>query len=259
MLRRDLLKSAGGIGVGAAVGGLGVFALTGSATAADANLEGFDPSAVETDDGDITYVSYGGRLLFKWDGLDAEATYGEYHVYTRVQRDDGTWTSWADQGAGSGPLGDDPNADSHDDDGKFEEGEENTSNTFGGGNDSNSGPGTEGFFQFKFGEHYGQMDYAIAYDSESDLDTDGDGNADAHPVPSPYGTDQFAASEDGGQNRTKVDVRKVCAVYDGDPNNGGTKLIEDGDTARFEVVVNNRKATANTGGEVRGNTEADES
>lgn len=252
MQRRDVLKTAGGIGIGTAIGGLGVIALTGNATAADANLEGIDPSAVTTDDGEITYVSYGGRLRFEWDGLDSEATYGEYQVYTRVERGDGSWTSWADQGSASGQLGDDPD-NGHDGNGEFEEGEGNTANSWGGENDSNSGPGTDGYFQFKFGDPYGQQDYAIAYDDPNDLD------GEAHQVADPYSTDRFTADEDGGQNRTKVDVRKVCRVYDGDPGNGGTQLIEADDTARFEVVVNNREATATTGGEVKGNVEADES
>lgn len=249
MQRRDVLKTAGGIGVGTAIGGLGVIAFTGNATAADANLEGIDPGAVTTDDGDITYVSYGGRLRFEWDGLDSEATHGEYQVYTRVQRNDGSWTSWADQGSAYGRLGDGSG-------GSYDEGE---TGGWGGDNDSNSGPGTEGFFQFKFGEPYDQKDYAIAYDDPGDLDADDDGEDDAHEVADPYTTDRFAAEEDGGQNRTKVDVRKVCRVYDGEPGNGGTELIEDEDAARFEVVVNNREATATTGGEVEGNVEADES
>lgn len=259
MERRDVLKTAGGIGLGTAAGGLGMLALTGSATAADANLEGFDPDAVTTDDGEITYVSYGGRLYFEWDGLDTEATHGSVEVLSRAQRNDGSWTAWANHGMVSGPLGDDPNADGHDGDGVFDETEGNSSGSWGGENDSNSGTGTEGFFQFKFGEPHGQRDYAIAYDSESDLDTDGDGNNDAIPVENPHSTDRFEANEDGGQNRTKVDIQKVCAVYDGDPTDGGTKLIEDGDAARFEVVVNNREATATTGGEIYGGVEADES
>lgn len=246
MERRDYLKTAGGIGVGTAVGGLGVLALTGSATAANANLEGVDPSAVTTDDGSITYVSYGGRLRFAWDGLDAEATHGGYEVYSRVQRDNGSWSSWVTHGSDSGAL-----------DGNW-----------GGDNDDTDQTGTEGFFEFKFGERHNQQDYAIAYD-ESDgdgdgnpdaLDTDGDGTLDARPVLNPYGTSRFEADEDGGQNRTKVDIRKVCAVYDGAPGDSATqKLIEAGDEARFEVVVNNREATATTGGEVEGNVEADES
>lgn len=237
MQRRDVLKSVGGIGAGAAVGGLGAISLIGSATAADTNLEASDPSAVTTDDGDLTYVSYGGRLYFEWDGLDADATYGGYEVYSRVQRNDDTWTSWVGHGSDTGAL----------------------DGTWGGSNDDTDQTGTDGFFEFKFGEPYNQKNYAIVYDSEDDLDTDDDGTNEAHPVNNPWGTDRFDAEEDGGQNRTKVDIRKVCAVYDGDPDNGGTKLIEDGDAARFEVVVNNREATATVGGEIDPTVEADES
>lgn len=159
-----------------------------------------------------------------------------YEASSRVQRDDGTWTSWVTHGSDTGPL----------------------DGSWGGGNDDTDQTGTDGFFEFKFGEPYNQKDYAIAYDSESDIKDDND-NYVAHPVQNPYGTDRFTADTDGGQNSTKVDIRKVCAVYDGDPNNGGTKLIEAGDTARFKVVVNNRKATATTGGEIEGSVEADES
>ena len=51
----------------------------------------------------------------------------------------------------------------------------------------------------------------------------------------------------------------TCRVYDGEPGNGGMMLIEATDKAKFTVTVNNRQATATTGGEIQGEVGADES
>lgn len=259
MQRRQVLKGATAAGATAATGGLGLFALTGGGAASDTQLEGVQDASATTDDGTVEYVAYGGRLIFTWDGLDTEATYGGYEVESRVQRDDGSWTSWANHGSGSGPLGDEEGAANHDGDGEFEEGEENTANSWGGSNDSNSGTGTDGYFQFKFGSPYGEKDYAIAYDSDSNLDMDGDGENDVILVNNEWATSRFNENTDGETRSTPVQIRKTCRVYDGDPNNGGTVLIEDADAAQFTVTVENRQATGTTGGEIEGTVGADES
>jgi hypothetical protein len=236
MERRTLLKGIGGAGATAAAGGISWIALTGGAAAADTSLEGASPTAVTTDDGEIQYVAYGGRLRFEWDGLDSEATYGWYKAESRINNGDG-WTAWRSHGAGSGKLGDDSGA--------YEEGE---TGGWGGSNDSNSGPGTEGFFQFKFGSPYGQKDYAIS----------GNGS-DVVAVNNQYNTSQFEVDTDGGKQKTKVQIRKTCRVYDGEPGNGGNIIIEDADKAQFTVTVKNRQAVATTGGEIEGTVGADES
>lgn len=229
MQRRDLLKTAGGIGVAGVVGGLGTLAMTGSAVAADTTLEGVSPNAVTTDDGEIQYVSFGGRLRFEWDGLDAEATYGYYKTETRIWLGD-DWSTWRSHGSDYGQLGAD----------------------WGGGNDYTEETGTEGKFQFKFGEEYGQQDYAIAGTGENVIDhTDG--------VENPYDISHFEADTDGGKKETGVQFRMTCAVYDGEPGNGGSRLIDDSGIADITVVVNNREATATTGGEIHGNVGANES
>ena len=58
---------------------------------------------------------------------------------------------------------------------------------------------------------------------------------------------------------TEVQFRKTCRVYNGDPDNGSSKLIEDSDKANFTVEVTNRQAWANTGGGINGEVGADES
>jgi len=234
MERRTLLKGVSGVGATVAVGGFGLSAFTGGA--ADTSLEATDPEAVTTDDGQIKYVAFGGRLRFEWDGLDNVATYGWYKTETRVNTG-GSWTDWRTHGsAGYGELGDGSGGDG---DGEFEEGE---TDGWGGNNDSNSGSGTDGFFQFKYG------DYAIA--------GSGSGLSDFQ---NKYDPSVFEADTDGGKQETQIQFRKTCRVYAGEPGNGGTELIERSDKAAFTVTVNNRAATASIGGEVDGEVGADES
>jgi hypothetical protein len=204
---------------------LDFFSFTGGAAAADTNLEATDPSAVTTDDGEIEYVAFGGRLRFEWDGLDENATYGRYKTETRVNTGDG-WSSWRSHGSDYGELG----------------------ASWGGSNDYTDDTGTDGYFQFKYGSPYNQQDYAIA----------GSGG-NTSPAKNKYDTSVFEADTDGGKQETKVQFRKTCQVWNGEPGNGGTKLIEASDTATFTVTVNNRAATATTGGEIEGTIGADES
>lgn len=231
MERRDLLKTAGGIGVGTAVGGLGLFAMTGSAAAGDTNLVGFDADAVTTDDGSVQYIAFGGRLRFEWDGLDNDATHGYYNVETRIWLGDG-WSSWRSHGTDSGELGAD----------------------WGGGNDYTDDTGTDGMFRFNYGDENGDTDYAIAGTGDDVID-----HSDNPGVENPYDTSHFEADEDGSTKETTVQYRMTCAVYDGDPNNGGNRLIADHDVADVVYTVSNREATGETGGEVYGETGADES
>lgn len=250
MQRRDILKTAGGIGAATTAGGLGLLAMTGGAAA---QIEDPAPISAETNDGEIEYVAFGGLFHFSWDGLDSTAQYGSYTVETRVMRDDGTWTAWANHGADSGPLGDDTeDTASHDGDGEFEEGEKNTSATWGGDNDSNSGPTKDGYFQFKFGEPYGQKDYAIAYDDPQELDTDGDGDDEAHPVNNPWSTSRFNETDDGSKRKTQVEIRMTGRVYDADPNEGGTELISENAKAKMVVTIGNEQETADASGDLEG-------
>jgi hypothetical protein len=219
--RRTVLKGVGVAGAGA----LGGVFLTRDAAAANTSLEATDPSAVTTDDGEIKYVAFGGRLRFQWDGLDAEAKYGWYRVETRVNTGSG-WSNWRSHGSDYGELG----------------------ASWGGGNDYTQATGTDGYFQFKYGDEYGNQDYAIA-GSGSDL----------RDAANKYDTSVFEAGADGGTQETDVQFRMTCRVYDGEPGNGGSKLIGASDAATFTVTVNNRSATASTGGEVNGEVGADES
>jgi len=234
--RRGVLKRGTALGAAALGGAGGLAFLTDSARAADTSLEATDPKAVETDDGEIKYVAFGGRLRFEWDGLDTEATHGWFKTETRINTGSG-WSGWRNHGTGSGELGDGS--------GEYEQGE---TGGWGGNNDSNSGPGTDGFFQFKYGDDYNNQDYAIA-GSGSNL------NDHANK----WDTSNFEADTDGGTQQTKVQFRKTCRVYDGEVGGGGSMLIEASDKAMFTVTVNNEEATATTGGEINGEVGADAS
>lgn len=252
MQRRDVLKTAGGIGAATAAGGVGALTLTGLGAASDTDFEGVEGEVVETDDGEIEYVGYGGRIHFEWDGLDTEAQYGEVVTESTIDSASG----FNNHGAVSGPLGDDPDhsGTDHNGDGEFDHGEENSPDSWGGKNDSNSGTGTDGYFEFRFGQPYGQRDYAIAYD-----DTEFE-HGNPIPTENPWATSHFQADNDNGQNETVVTLRVTCRVYDGDPaDDASSVLIEDSDTAQFPIVVNNRPASGTTGGEAHGSVGADES
>jgi hypothetical protein len=225
MQRRQLLKATGAAGATAAAGGFGLVALSGGAAAANTNLEAQDPAVATTDDGEIQYVAFGGRLRFSWDGLESPANYGWYRVETRVDTGSG-WSNWRTHGTDYGEL----NA------------------NWGGPNDDTDQTGTDGRFQFKYGSAYGQPNYAIA----------GTGN-NLRNSQNKYNTSVFEAGNDGGQQVTDVQFRMTCRVYDGEPGNGGSMLIESSDTAKMTVTVNNREATATTGGEIEGVVGADES
>lgn len=225
MKRRQVLQGAGAAGATLAVGGFGLASLTGGGAAANTNLEATDPSAVTTDDGEIKWVAFGGRLRFQWDGLDSQATYGRYVVETRVDTGSG-YNNWRSHGSDYGELG----------------------ANWGGSNDDTQQTGTDGYFQFKYGDEYGNADYAIA-GSGSNL----------RDAQNKYDTSVFEADSDGTSQTTKVQFRFTCSVWNGEPGNGGTKLIEASDTASFTVEVTNRAATATTGGEVNGEVGADES
>ncbi|AGN00303.1 hypothetical protein L593_01760 [Salinarchaeum sp. Harcht-Bsk1] len=223
--RRTVIKGVGGAGAAGVVGGLGLFALSGTVAAADTSLEASNPSAVTTDDGEIQYVAFGGRLRFEWDGLDEEATYGWYRVESRVNTGGG-WSNWRSHGSDYGELG----------------------ANWGGSNDYTQDTGTDGIFQFKYGAPYGQQSYAIAGSGSNLLDS-----------ANKYDVSVFEADSDGGTQETDVHIRMTCRVYDGEPGSGGSVLIEQADGATFTVTVNNRTAMATTGGEITPTVGADES
>lgn len=225
MERRDILKGIGVTGTTLTVGGIGLFSLTGSGAAANTTLQASDPSAVTTDGGDIEYVAFGGRLRFEWDGLDNDATYGRYKIETRVNTGGG-FSGWRSHGTDYGELG----------------------ANWGGSNDATQQTGSDGLFQFKYGESYGQQSYAIAGSGSNTLDAQ-----------NKYNTSVFEEDTDGGEQVTDVQFRMTCSVWDGEPGNGGSKLIETADTAQFTVTVGNREAVATTGGEISGVIGADES
>lgn len=71
MERRNLLKAAGGIGVGTLAGGLGLTTLTGGA-AATSNAN-YNDVSVTSDDGTVEYVAIFGASRVEWDGFENDA------------------------------------------------------------------------------------------------------------------------------------------------------------------------------------------
>lgn len=243
--RRNFVRTLGIAAGSAAVGGIGIGVFGDNAAAADAELNSLNPTLeATTDDGEIQYVAYGGRLRFTWDGLDREATHGGYNVKVRVHTDrtndhgGNNWSAWHDFGTGTGRLGDDS--------GSYDRGE---TGGWGGKNDSNSGPGTDGFFEFRFGDMFGNEDYAIATDG-GDYGLRGSGASHLFPIST------FGSRDDGKNHRSVVEIKKTCFVT---PSETGQRLVEDEATGRFEVIVGNRPRVGTTGGGIKGSIGADQS
>lgn len=248
--RRTVLEGFGAVGGTALAGGSILAAFASTAVAGHTTISDASTKAITTDDGKIWFVAQGGRLRYEWDGLNQEAQFGEYEVRARVH-DGTTWTAWRDFGSDTGPLGDEADAGTHDGDGVFEEGEENTPNSWGGDNDSNSGTGTDGFFQFKFGALFGQKSYAIAYNDDVAADPDSYGANGLILVPYPPAFDLalFEAGADGETQEATAEFEYTCRVYDGDPNDGGVPIgVPDSARGRMPVEVTNRPAEGHTSG-----------
>lgn len=240
--RRSVLKTLGTVGGGAAVGGAGIWAFTGSAAAESETT--IEPAAVQelsSDDGSLRFVAVGGKLRFDWDGLDTNPTHGAYASRVRLaaSRFDGGSTGWVNLGEQSGELG----------------------GSWGGDNDYTQDAEKEGHFTFRFGHEFGQRDYALTY---TDDVTEDDGPTGLHLIddPSQDGSQPpidpslFTATEDGGSTYTILQIEYTCRVYDGDPTNGGTVLVEDGDVGEVPVDLKNEEATGDTSGQLDGSSDA---
>jgi hypothetical protein len=80
--RRDILKGVGGIAGASAVGGIGLLATTGGASAtAGGSIS--NPDAATSDDGEISYVAVQTTGRVNWDGFDRPAA--EARTLTRVR------------------------------------------------------------------------------------------------------------------------------------------------------------------------------
>lgn len=249
--RRKVLGTVGGL----AMAGSGMAFFAGSAAAGDTSVSDAGTQAITTDDGSIHYVAFGGKLRYEWDGLDEVAEYGEYRVRARIHNGNG-WSRWHDFGSTSGPLGE---GNDDDDNNRFQEGEGNTSATFGGTNDSNSGPGTDGFFQFKYGAQFGQPSYAIAYNSDVANNPGDYGENGLRPVgSSKFDLAQFEAENDGATQSTTVQFEFTCRVLDADENVINQKATSTV-TAQMPVKVTNKPAEGHTSGRVDGEVGGDTS
>lgn len=218
MQRRTLLKTAGGIGATATIGGLGLFALSGSAAAGATGNMNYGNVSVTSDDGTVEYVAIYGDSEVSWDGFDEPAEEVAISMEARHHGDDG-WTELYTTGKRS--LDD------------F------------GGNDEAVTIGDEDTDEATAGTIYS----AIGLDENGEHDE----TIDWHIVgsdPDGYGlptdsldTASLEVDGDGASETFTVQVRTTYTWYDAD---GNTIFTEDW-TSDINVSVNNEKSSASAG------------
>lgn len=86
MERRTILKAGGGIAAVGTIGGLGLLATTGGASAT-AGSQIDDPSAVTSDDGEISHVAIQTTGRVEWDGFDTAAKNARIISRVKYKRD----------------------------------------------------------------------------------------------------------------------------------------------------------------------------
>jgi hypothetical protein len=90
MKRRDVLKTAGGIGAATTIGAVGFLASTGSAAAATVNISAGNPAKVKNDRGDISEVTANPTFTVQWENLDDAVGKVFYLVEAKVAG--GNWS-----------------------------------------------------------------------------------------------------------------------------------------------------------------------
>lgn len=84
MERRKLLKSIGGIGAATAIGGTGIFAMSGGAMASQVSITAGNPGTVSNDRGDISEVTANPQFSVTWKNLDDAVAKVFFLVEARV-------------------------------------------------------------------------------------------------------------------------------------------------------------------------------
>lgn len=244
MQRRDLLKTAGGIGVAGVVGGAGLAALSGSVAALSGNISIQNPSVAETDDGSYQYVDVAYWKRIEWEGFDDEVAQIAITSEATTDETDGLHTLYEN----SEPRYLDP------DEGNF----------FGSA-DYTSGPGTRGHANFAIGDAFYNWDpdanvspqgentrwriigHPDFYDSENGW---GDGYEYGLPE-EPLVTDALEATEDGGSKTTEVALRVTFELFDDSGNalTGTGGVPHEQIWGRFDVTMSNIPADTDAGGE----------
>lgn len=221
MERRDFTKAVGGIVTTTTLGGATLLASSGGASATAGSTIN-NPSAVTSDDGKISYVSVQSTGRLNWDGFDKPAKKARILTYVTLKQD------------GSAVWGENLIHDT----GVFE-----LSSSWGGSGEEVSLTGDHDSGQS--GYIASDIDWGIAQ-----RDRDNDYN-NGYPLPNdPAPVSPFTADSDGGQEQTKVVLRSVYILYDGNENElTGQSGYPDRPEASssFVVTVNNEESSTSFG------------
>ena len=213
MQRREFTKTAGSIVGASTLGGAALFSMSGGATAtAGGTID--NPTAVTSDDGEITTIAVQSTGRLTWDGFDTPVGQARIMNYVELRR--GGSTLWGENLI-------------HDT-GKFEL----TSSWGGSGEDvsltGDHEPGQSGYIA-------SDVDWGIAQKNRENNYNSG------YPLPNnPAPVTDFSADDDGGQTKTKVVMRAVYLLFD---ENGNELTGKDGypdrpeSSTEFTVTVNN--------------------
>ncbi|MBX0325420.1 hypothetical protein EGH21_20545 [Halomicroarcula sp. F13] len=234
MQRRDYIKTAGGIATASVIGGAGLFASTGSVAAVQSGLDIQDASAVQTDDGQVSYVEVALTHRLQWDGFDKPVAKVAYVDQIIVAPNSSTPFTATIYDGRNNPV-------------DLEDfSEKNSSDGWGGdgeyaSEDPNSytkatGPTKAGF---------------VNADINWKILTDGGGGGNSVESPADLNNTSIEEPTDGESNSTSITYKKTVYLYD---DNGNLLGNDDGTVqsavaeGTFTVTINNQDATTTSGG-----------
>ena len=220
MQRRDLLKYGGGVLATASVGGAAFFATTGGASAtAGSSID--DPSAVTSDDGEISYVAVQTTGRLSWDGFDEAAKQARIVTRVRYKRNGNVLNEWTIHDTGKFDL---------------------TGSWGGSGEETSLGgdheDGQDGFIA-------SDVDWGIAQKNRQNSYNNGYGLPN-----SPAPTSPLYANDDGSTVQTRIVLESVYLLFDGSGNElTGQQGYPDRPTATsdFVVTINNEESSTSFG------------
>lgn len=220
MERRDFLKAAGGTAGAATLGGAGILAMTGGATATGS--VDYGGTTITSDDGTVEYVAIFGDSIVHWDGFDTPAQYVDIEVSVEiVQKWDGQTRHGPQTVHTTGKVDLD-------------------NSSWGNHDESLSGSGTSGTIETGIGlDENGNHDETIDWHI---VGTDPDG----YGLPSnPVDASHLEVASDGKSRQFRLLVRSAYTWYDASEN----ELFSETFTGSVPVTVNNepRSASAEDG------------
>lgn len=220
MERRNLLKTLGGIGTAAAVGGLSLFA-TSSASATGGS--DFGSASLSSDDGTVDHVAIFGDGRVEWDGFEEVAQ--SFEIITEIG---GDRLNSRQQINKSGP---------HD----------LTASSWGGANETFSGAGMSGYIESDIG--YGSSENKAESVYWIIVAPNGNPSEADHPA-SDYGlpssavpASNYEVDQDGKTNNYNIKVHNTYRWYD-TTDDSGNLIFEKTFTSNITLTVTNEPESA---------------